>query len=193
MRTRALILVAVAALALAGCGDHRLVLTVDVLSYLDESQTNVQIGALPAGELPAPVPIVDDHTINLISGLSEVAEVRSVTLVLGGELTAASGSGSGRLRLYLSGEDTARVTARVDGRPTPVLKVDYLLRAVQVPAGRHQVVFRFESPAVRRGLLVSLISLVVVLAGFAASWWMRRRGPAAGGQVQRPVTGEEAA
>jgi hypothetical protein len=84
-------------------------------------------------------------------------------------------------------------TARVDGRPTPVLKADYLLRAVQVPAGRHQVVFRFESPAVRRGLLVSLISLVVVLAGFAASWWMRWRGPAAGGQGQRPVTGEEAA
>jgi len=84
-------------------------------------------------------------------------------------------------------------TARVDGRPTPVLRADYLLRAVQVPAGRHQVVFRFESPAVRRGLLVSLISLVVVLAGFAASWWMRWWGPAAGGQGQRPVTGEEAA
>lgn len=84
-------------------------------------------------------------------------------------------------------------TARVDGRPTPVLKADYLLRAVHVPAGRHQVVFRFESPAVRRGLIVSLISLVVVLAGFAASWWMWRRGPAAGGQAQRPVTGEEAA
>jgi hypothetical protein len=84
-------------------------------------------------------------------------------------------------------------TARVDGRPTPVLKADYLLRAVQVPAGRHQVVFRFESPAVRRGLLVSLISLVVVLAGFAASGWRRWRGPAAGGQAQRPVTGEEAA
>jgi hypothetical protein len=84
-------------------------------------------------------------------------------------------------------------TARVDGRPTPVLKADYLLRAVHVPAGRHQVVFRFESPAVGRGLIVSLLSLVVVLAGFAAWWWMRRRGPAAAGQAQRPVAGEEAA
>jgi hypothetical protein len=35
-----------------------------------------------------------------------------VTLVLGGELTAASGSGSGRLRLYLSGEDTAPLTVQ---------------------------------------------------------------------------------
>ncbi len=111
MRTRALILVAVAALALAGCGDHRLVLTVDVLSYLDESQTNVQIGALPAGELPAPVPIVDDHTINLISGMGDVAEVQSVTLRLGGQLGAATGSGSGRLKLYLSDESTPPLTA----------------------------------------------------------------------------------
>jgi hypothetical protein len=110
MRTRAFILVAVVALALAGCGAHNLVLKVDVLSYLEEGQKNVQIGALPAGTLPVPVPIVPDHTINLISGLGEVAEVRSVTLVLGGQLTAASGSGSGRLRLYLSGEDTPPLT-----------------------------------------------------------------------------------
>ena len=111
MRTRALILVAVAALALAGCGDHNLVLKVDVLSYLEEGDRNVQLGAIPPGTLPAPVPIIPDFTINLISGLSEVAEVRSVTLVLGGQLTAATGSGSGRLRLYLSDENTPPLTA----------------------------------------------------------------------------------
>jgi hypothetical protein len=66
-------------------------------------------------------------------------------------------------------------TARVDGRPTPILKSDYLLRAVPVPAGRHRVEFRFESPAMRRGLTVSLLSLLVVLAGFAWSWWAARR------------------
>jgi hypothetical protein len=58
-----------------------------------------------------------------------------------------------------------------------VLKADYLLRAVYVPAGHHRVEFRFESPAVRRGMLVSLASLGLVLAGFALSWWMQRRRP----------------
>jgi hypothetical protein len=77
-------------------------------------------------------------------------------------------------------------TARVDGQRTPILKADYLLRAVYVPAGRHQVVFRYESPAVRRGLLVSL-------AGFAASWWQARRPRPAGGIVESSGTGEEAA
>jgi hypothetical protein len=117
MRTRALFLVAVAALALAGCGDHRLVLTVDVLSYLEDSQKSVTIGALPAGTLPAPVPIIDDDTINLISGMGDVAEVQSVTLRLGGLISAATGSGSGRLRLYLSDEQTPPLAA------VPVLDV----------------------------------------------------------------------
>jgi hypothetical protein len=65
--------------------------------------------------------------------------------------------------------------AYVDGRPTPVLRADYLLRAVAVPAGRHRVEFRYESAAVRNGLLLSLASLLVVLAGFAFAWWRGRR------------------
>jgi hypothetical protein len=84
-------------------------------------------------------------------------------------------------------------SARVDDRRTPVLRADYLLRAVYVPAGHHRVVFRYESAAVRRGLLVSLLSLVLVLAGFAASWWTGRRGPVPAGQAGPSATGEEAA
>ena len=67
-------------------------------------------------------------------------------------------------------------TARVDGKLTPILKADYLLRAVYVPAGRHRIEFRFESPAVMRGLLLSLLSLAVILAAFAVSWSRRPKG-----------------
>jgi len=81
-------------------------------------------------------------------------------------------------------------TARVDGRRTPVLRADYLLRAVFVPAGRHTVVFRYESAAVRRGLHVTLLSLVVVLAAFAIS---RFRGPRPAGPAPSRGAGEEAA
>ncbi len=71
-------------------------------------------------------------------------------------------------------------TARVDGRKVPVLRADYLLRAVAVPAGRHRVEFRFESPAVRRGLVVSIACLVLVLGLFATAFVRgRRRDPVA--------------
>jgi hypothetical protein len=69
-------------------------------------------------------------------------------------------------------------TATVDGARAEVLRADYLLRAVVVPAGRHRVAFRFESRAVRNGLFLSLASLAAVLALLATDLLRRRRAPA---------------
>ena len=66
--------------------------------------------------------------------------------------------------------------ATVDGKGAEILKADYLLRAVAVPAGKHRVEFRFESPAMRRGLLLSGASLLVTLALLGAGWLLGRRG-----------------
>jgi hypothetical protein len=112
MRTRALIIIAVAALALIGCGAHNLVLKVDVLSYVDPALRIINVGDVPAGSLPAPVPLVSDMTVNLIEGLSDAAKVRSVTLLLGGQVSVASGSGSGRIKIYLSDAETDPLTTQ---------------------------------------------------------------------------------
>jgi hypothetical protein len=69
--------------------------------------------------------------------------------------------------------------ASVDGRPARILKADYLLRAVPVPAGKHRVEFRYRSAAVRSGLVLSLASLAAVLALLAAGWLLGRRAPKA--------------
>jgi len=51
--------------------------------------------------------------------------------------------------------------ATVDGEPAELLRADYALRGVALPAGRHRVELRYVSTPVRAGLALSL-------AGFAA-------------------------
>lgn len=67
--------------------------------------------------------------------------------------------------------------ATVDGRPVEVMRTDYLLRAVAVPAGKHVIVFRYQPVAVRNGLMVSLASVALVLVLIVIGVVMNRRPP----------------
>jgi hypothetical protein len=56
-----------------------------------------------------------------------------------------------------------RVT--VDGRPAELLRVDYMLRGVSLPAGSHEVVFSFRPRSLRFGALLSAAGLLILLGG----------------------------
>ncbi|PHR87065.1 MAG: hypothetical protein COA80_19105, partial [Leeuwenhoekiella sp.] len=61
--------------------------------------------------------------------------------------------------------------AYIDGKPTEHFKVDYILRGMKVPAGKHIIEFKFEPQVVRTGSTISLASnviLVVLLLGALA-------------------------
>jgi hypothetical protein len=53
--------------------------------------------------------------------------------------------------------------ARVDGADVPVLRADSVFRAVALTAGAHDVETYFDSSSFRRGALVSLAGLVVIM------------------------------
>ncbi len=63
----------------------------------------------------------------------------------------------------------------VDGRPAPLLRADFLLRAVAVPAGRHRVRFHFVDASLGRGVLVSALALLVSLSLVGFGLARRRR------------------
>lgn len=68
--------------------------------------------------------------------------------------------------------------ARVNGQPAPVWPADGILRAVPVPAGASRVELQFTDPALRRGLLVTMVALAAILVLTAAPVVRRRRGSA---------------
>src|SRR5262249_50742343 len=53
-------------------------------------------------------------------------------------------------------------TFSVDGEATPIYLADYLFRAVELPAGNHEVVFRFEPRSYQVGRTVSGCALLLV-------------------------------
>lgn len=53
--------------------------------------------------------------------------------------------------------------AFVDGKPVPYFRVDYVLRAMVVPAGKHRIEFKFEPRAWRIGEHISLVSSLILL------------------------------
>ena len=57
----------------------------------------------------------------------------------------------------------------VDGKEGKVLKADYLLRAVALTAGDHDIVFRYDAALLKRGLTVSVATFAAVLLVLAAS------------------------
>ena len=52
--------------------------------------------------------------------------------------------------------------ASVDGRPGRILRADYAFRAVRVPAGAHEVTFRYAPVPLRIGVWLSILGLLLV-------------------------------
>lgn len=59
-------------------------------------------------------------------------------------------------------------TASVDGAQVPYFRADYLLRGMELPAGRHTVEWRFRAPGWKTAEGITLLSSLAILAACAA-------------------------
>jgi uncharacterized membrane protein YfhO len=59
--------------------------------------------------------------------------------------------------------------AYIDGKETPIMKADYVLRAIKVPAGQHNITFEFKPKSFEQGQQIALGSSIalVLLCGAA--------------------------
>jgi len=90
-----------AAVLAVGCGDKSLIVRVDLLTFLTPDEQEAHYGPVPAG-LSDSADVVQSRRINLLPGLDDVSVVTDVQVEVGAIITNLTGSGSGRVSVYLS-------------------------------------------------------------------------------------------
>jgi hypothetical protein len=76
--------------------------------------------------------------------------------------------------------------AFIDGKETPIAKVNYTLRGMSIPAGKHTIEFRFEPASYNTGNMLTLISgIISILLVLGGCWWLWKNR--ASGQDSSPA------
>lgn len=78
------------------------------------------------------------------------------------ELTYSAKSRNGGVAVFSEVYFPWGWTAEIDGNPTEIARVNYLLRAVNVPAGEHKITFRFDPQSVHTTDTLATISIIMI-------------------------------
>jgi len=118
MRRLAVVLLMLPVLA-AGCGDRSLILTVDVLSFLDPADVSRSYGPIPGGLSGVSVDVASEE-VSLLPGIEDVTEVSSAKLEIGASFDNATGTASASFRIYITSADSADVFSSAPIADVPV-------------------------------------------------------------------------
>jgi hypothetical protein len=110
----------------AGCGDRSLILTVDVLSFLDPADVTQAYGPIPAGLPNTSVDVVSQE-VSLLPGIQDVTEVSTAKLEIGASFDNTTGSASAHVQVFITSADSADVFST-----TPIADVPLTLTPANV-------------------------------------------------------------
>lgn len=128
----------------------------------------IRSGKIPAGESwnPLQTALVESTTGIQFGKTNESPGPAKVTTLEPNKVEVKT-EASGPALLVLSANHYPGWRAYVDGQSAEVVRVDYNLRGVAVPAGNHLVTFVYWPKSVLIGLVISLLTLAGLL------WWSR--------------------
>ncbi|MGE5175888.1 MAG: hypothetical protein ACM3JJ_05870 [Hyphomicrobiales bacterium] len=95
-------------LLVTGCGDRSLILTVDVLSFLDPADVSSDYGPIPGG-IPSTTVDLATQEANLLPGIQDATEISSATLQIGASFDNQTGTANAHFLVYVTPGDSADV------------------------------------------------------------------------------------
>ncbi len=142
------------ALLATGCGDRSLILTVNVLSFLDPAQ--VSAGYSVPGGLPAVTVDMVDQTVNLLQGVDDVTDISSATLDIAATLDNQTGTATGSVLFYAVPSDTLSPFASVPIASIPILLTPGTITNVSTRVSSLVLAEALVSDRARIGIRISL-------------------------------------
>jgi hypothetical protein len=65
--------------------------------------------------------------------------------------------------------------ATIDGKEEPILKVNYALRGLNIPAGNHKIEFKFEPQVIKTGSMIALVSFIGMMLLLVGGIYLDRK------------------
>lgn len=148
---------------------------VDTLTIVNNADE--EINAL-TGFNPATTAIMDKRFSKEAEGWKSSPDSMAVikqTLYSPNKLTYESSTSSTQLAVFSEIYYDKGWNAFIDGQPAPHFRVNYILRAMVVPSGKHQIEFRFEPKGYVMGEKISLASSSILLLMMAGAIFLEYR------------------
>jgi hypothetical protein len=111
---------------LVGCGNRNLILTVDILSFMDPATRVVNYGPIPSGFPNDTIEVFSD-SLNLLQGVGDVTRVASASLDIAASFDNTSGAATGDFLIYFAAADSTTPFTT-----TPIADVPFQLLSGQI-------------------------------------------------------------
>jgi hypothetical protein len=139
---------------LAGCGDRSLILTVDVLSFLDPADVSQSYGPIPGGLSSVTVDVASEQ-VSLLPGVEDVTEIASASLQIGASFDNATGSASVHLLIHITSADSADVFSSAPIADVPLSLTPGAITNVSTEISSNALAQALVQDKVKIGLRVS--------------------------------------
>lgn len=116
-----------------------------------------------------------EFTIQNKNFVKDAAAVITLDTYKPNHLTYTSSNANAGLALFSEMYYAKGWKAYVDGKETPIFRADYVLRAIEIPAGKHKVEFKFEPQVVQTGSTIALMSSIGMLVLLVGGIYLERK------------------